>query len=59
MMLAAHGVLSLPRAAAVLLSGAPLLALLRLPQCHLPRQAVLPGAALAALWVAVMWPIFI
>ncbi|WP_175782499.1 DUF6136 family protein [Burkholderia anthina] len=59
MMLAAHGVLSLPRAAALLLSGAPLLAWLRLPQCHLPRQAVLLGAILAALWVAVMWPIFI
>ncbi len=59
MMLAAYGVLSLPRAASVLLAGAPLLPLLRLPQCHLPRQAVLLGATLAAVWVAVMWPIFI
>ncbi|HKR39645.1 MAG TPA: DUF6136 family protein [Paraburkholderia sp.] len=58
LLLVAHGVLPLWSAAALLCSGAPLLILLYLPQRYAPRQSVLLGTMLAAIWVAVVWPLF-
>ncbi|WP_141118787.1 hypothetical protein [Pandoraea sp. PE-S2R-1] len=50
-----NGAISIVQAWIVIVSGAPLVALLRLPQRYVPRQSVLLGATLAALWVAVAW----
>jgi Family of unknown function (DUF6136) len=58
LILVAQGLLSLWEASTILLSGAPLLALLRLPQRYAPRESVLLGAMLAAAWVAVAWQFF-
>ncbi|TDQ97377.1 DUF6136 family protein [Paraburkholderia silvatlantica] len=58
LLLVAHGVLPWWSAAALLCSGAPLLALLYLPQRYAPRQSVLLGTMLAAIWVAVVWQLF-
>jgi hypothetical protein len=58
LLLTAHGVLPLWLAVALLCSGAPLLALLYFPQRYTPRQSVLLGTMLAAIWVAAVWPLF-
>ncbi|WP_148101672.1 hypothetical protein [Pandoraea apista] len=47
------------QASSLLLAGAPLVALLHLPQRWVPRQSVLLGATLAALWVATVWQYFV
>jgi hypothetical protein len=57
--LVAHGVLAIHVAAAIVLSGTPLLALLRLPQRYAPRESVLLGAILATIWIVVAWQIFV
>ncbi|MEM5315103.1 hypothetical protein [Paraburkholderia sp. JHI869] len=59
LLLVAHGVLSLWSAAALLGAGAPLLAGLYLPQRYAPRQSVLLGTLLAAIWVAAAWQLFV
>lgn len=59
LLLVAHGVLAARVAAALVLAGAPLLALLRLPQRYAPRESVLLGAILAAIWIVVAWQIFV
>ena len=57
--LVVHGVLAAHVAAAIVLAGAPLLALLRLPQRCAPGESVLLGAILAAIWIAAAWQIFV
>jgi hypothetical protein len=59
LVLVAHGVLAAHVAAAIVLSGTPLLALLRLPQRYAPRESVLLGAILATIWIVVAWQIFV
>ncbi|VVD69889.1 hypothetical protein PHO31112_00549 [Pandoraea horticolens] len=57
--LAINGAMPLWQTPPLLLAGIPLVALLRLPQRFAPRQSVLLGATLAALWVATVWPCFV
>ncbi|WP_175221129.1 MULTISPECIES: hypothetical protein [Burkholderia] len=59
LLLALHGVLSWQMAAALVCSGAPLLALHYLPQRYAPRQSVLLGVLLTVIWVTLTWPIFV
>ncbi|WP_175882808.1 hypothetical protein [Burkholderia sp. BCC0044] len=59
LLLIAHGVLSVQVAVAIVLAGAPLLALLRLPQRYAPRESVLFGAILAVVWIVAAWQIFV
>lgn len=58
LLLVAQGILSLWAAAVILLSGAPLLALLRLPQRYAPRESVLLSAMLTAIWLVIAWQCF-
>ncbi|VVE01601.1 hypothetical protein PPN31114_02150 [Pandoraea pneumonica] len=53
--LALNGTISVASALIVLIFGLPLVALLRLPQRYVPKQSVLIGATLAALWVTAAW----
>ncbi|AIO36912.1 putative membrane protein [Burkholderia cenocepacia] len=57
--LVVHGVLSVHVAVAIVLAGAPLLALLRLPQRYAPGESVLLGAILAVTWIVIAWQIFV
>ncbi|WP_144265880.1 hypothetical protein [Pandoraea sp. SD6-2] len=57
--LAINGAMPLWQTPPLLLAGIPLVAVLRLPQRFAPRQSVLLGATLAALWVAAVWPYFV
>ncbi|RQS60052.1 hypothetical protein DID96_34690 [Burkholderia sp. Bp8963] len=59
LLLVVHGALTARAAAAIVLAGAPLLALLRLPQRYAPTHSVLLGAILAAIWIVVAWQIFV
>jgi hypothetical protein len=59
LMLVVQGVVSLWSAAALLCSGAPLLAVLYLPQRYASRQSALLGIMLTAGWVTVAWQIFV
>ncbi|WP_321856321.1 hypothetical protein [Burkholderia cenocepacia] len=59
LLLVVHGVLSVHVAVAIVLAGAPLLALLRLPQRYAPRESVLLGAILAVVWIVAAWQIFV
>ena len=59
MLLVAHGVVHAHVCAAIVLSGTPLLALLRLPQRYAPRESVPLSAILAVLWIVVAWQIFV
>lgn|GEM_PF-4680971 len=59
LLLVVHGVLAAHVATAIVFSGAPLLALLRLPQRYVPGKSVLLGAILAAGWIIVAWQIFV
>lgn len=59
LLLVVHGVLSVHVAVAIVLAGAPLLALLRLPQRYAPRESVLLGAILAVTWIVIAWQIFV
>ncbi|KVC59907.1 hypothetical protein WI73_32505 [Burkholderia ubonensis] len=59
LLLVVHGVLSVHVAVAIVLAGAPLLALLRLPQRYAPRESVLLGAILAVIWIVIAWQIFV
>jgi hypothetical protein len=56
--LVAHKVLMAHVAAAIVLSGAPLLIVLCLPQRYAPRESVSLSAILAAIWIVVAWQIF-
>ncbi|MBR8004236.1 DUF6136 family protein [Burkholderia vietnamiensis] len=58
-LLVAHGALSVHVAVAIVSAGAPLLALLRLPQRYAPRESVLLGVTLAVSWIVAAWQIFI
>ncbi|MDR6500010.1 hypothetical protein J2785_003166 [Burkholderia ambifaria] len=59
LLLVVHGVLSVHVAVGIVLAGAPLLALLRLPQRYAPRESVLLGAILAVVWIVAAWHIFV
>lgn len=59
LLLVAHGALTAWTAGALLLSGAPLVAALYLPQRYALRQSVVLGVMLAAMWVALAWQIFV
>ncbi|MBR8374876.1 hypothetical protein KDW20_03780 [Burkholderia cenocepacia] len=59
LLLVVHGVLSVRVAVGIVLAGAPLLALLRLPQRYASTESVLLGAILAVVWIAAAWHIFI
>lgn len=59
LLLATHGVLTVWTAGALLLSGAPLVVALYLPQRYALRQSVVLGAMLATTWVALDWQIFV
>lgn len=59
LLLVMHGVLSSQMAAALVCSGAPLLALHYLPQRYTPRQSVLLGILLTVVWVALTWQVFV
>ncbi|KAG8152661.1 hypothetical protein BFF94_015370 [Burkholderia catarinensis] len=59
LLLVIHGVLSWWTAAALVSAGAPLLALLYLPQRYASRQSVLLGILLAVVWVTFTWHIFV
>lgn len=59
LLLVAHGVLTWWVAVSLLLSGAPLVASLYLPQRYALRQSVVLGVMLAVMWVATAWKIFV
>ena len=59
LMLVVHGVLSGWAAMGLLLAGAPLIALLYLPQRYVVRQSVVLAVMLAAMWVATAWKFFV
>lgn len=58
-MLVVHGIVPLWKGAAIVLTGAPLLALLRLPQRYAARVSVLLGAMASAAWTAIAWQLFV
>ncbi|HGO6125332.1 TPA: hypothetical protein ACK3RK_003846 [Burkholderia cepacia] len=59
LLLVTHGVLSSRMAAALVCSGAPLVALHYLPQRYASRQSVLLGIALTVVWVTLAWQVFV
>ncbi|NTX45915.1 hypothetical protein HT749_21185 [Burkholderia cepacia] len=59
LLLVTRGVLSSQMAAALVCSGAPLVALHYLPQRYASRQSVLLGIVLTAVWVTLAWQVFV